>query len=192
MKGVVYDLFAKPHEGPFGLIGLRKRLMSQARGKTLEVGAGTGFNFKYYSEGLEVIAVEPDESMRAEALKRARRFPWIQVTGAEAEALPYADESFDTAVATLAMCSVDDPGLAVREIHRVLRPGGRALFLDHVRGSGAVSGRVTDALTPPWRWISGGCRLNRVPGPWIESAGFKVIERETLWRGFGELWVLEK
>lgn len=195
MNGSIYDFHAAPLEALIGGPRLRKELLSFAQGKTLEVGAGTGFNFRYYPNNLDVIAVEPDEGMRKKAVERARHHPNLAkliVGDSEAESLPYPDQTFDTVVATLALCSVDDPQAAVNEAYRVLKPQGRFLLMEHIRKGSPFAGKVLDWLTPGWKRMSGGCHLNRSPAQWIEKSPFKVERHEILWRGYGSSWVLRK
>jgi ubiquinone/menaquinone biosynthesis C-methylase UbiE len=192
MYGKIYDLFATPFEGPFGLKTMRRDLLSFAQGKTLEISAGTGFNFEYYPKGLEVVATEPHRSMREIATERAKVYPNISVESVEAEALPYPDESFDTVVATMALCSVDDPELALKEAYRVLKPQGKLLLIEHIRKDSLFAGKLLDLLTPGWRWLSGGCHLNRRPAQWIAKSKFRTEKKEAIWDGYGGLWVLLK
>jgi ubiquinone/menaquinone biosynthesis C-methylase UbiE len=130
---------------------LRKEVIGQAQGIVLEVGAGTGLNFALYNpEQIErVEAVEPDSAMlryARERLKTARVA--ITLTQAPVEALPFADETFDSAVATLVFCSVTDPMRGLSEIRRVLKPGGTLLLIEHVRAQGAFARRLQDIITP--------------------------------------------
>jgi ubiquinone/menaquinone biosynthesis C-methylase UbiE len=190
LNGALYDFLARPLEVPLGVPGLRRRLLSQARGRVLEIGAGTGANFGFYPPDATVTAVEPARRMRERAEQRARRDARFSVQDAEAEALPFGDGSFDTAVATLAFCSIDDPEKALREAHRVLKPGGKLLLLEHVRKDAPVAGKVLDALSPGWERFTGGCRLNRRLAELITASPFRVERHEPLWSGYGGLWVL--
>jgi ubiquinone/menaquinone biosynthesis C-methylase UbiE len=115
---------------------LRSRVAGEASGRVLEIGAGTGFNFPYYGERASVVATEPNPEMLRRAEPRAREHG-IDLQAAPAERLPFEDGSFDTVVATGVFCSVDDPGRALAEVHRVLRPGGELRFNEHVRARSA-------------------------------------------------------
>ncbi|HLB23802.1 MAG TPA: class I SAM-dependent methyltransferase [Dehalococcoidia bacterium] len=176
----VYDrLNARAERGPLGRA--RRELLASVQGTILEIGAGTGANFAHYPADTTVIALEPDPHM----LKRARtRLAGlgrtnIDVRGAPAEALPVADASFDTVVSTLVLCTVRDPAQSLAEIRRVLRPGGRLLFIEHVRGDGAL-GRFQDVIRPAWSWMGAGCQLNRATADSMRAAGFEVtIEQRT-------------
>jgi ubiquinone/menaquinone biosynthesis C-methylase UbiE len=144
----------------------------------LELGAGTGLNMPHYEQATRVVAVEPDAvyARRLEARARAAQVPVAVVSG-RAESLAFADESFDHAVTSLALCSVDDLDVSISEIRRVLRPGGSLVFLEHVRGEGRVA-RWQDRLTPVQRRIGGNCHLNRDTPAAIERGGFRMDELE--------------
>jgi ubiquinone/menaquinone biosynthesis C-methylase UbiE len=143
-----------------GLRALRAELLADARGEVLELGAGTGLNVPHYSRErvTRLVVSEPDPHMAARL--RAKE-PDAEVVEAPAERLPFADAGFDTVVATLMLCTVDDPGAAVAEVARVLRPGGRLLFLEHVRSGDARLARWQDRLERPWGWVGAGCHPNR-------------------------------
>lgn len=192
MWGALYDFHAIPLEAVIDGPRLRKRLLSHASGKVLEVGAGTGINFQYYPAGVEVTAVEPDESMRRQAIAKAKQYPHVHVGTASAEALPFPDASFDAVVATLTLCSVDDPQVAIREMTRVLKPQGHLLLLDHVRKNTPVAGKVLDWFTPGWKRLTGGCHLNRDPGEWIAQQPLQVERQDEVWKGYGSFRVLRK
>ena len=150
-----------------GLAARRQDLLANAKGRVLEIGAGTGLNLAHYPPGVEVVFTEPEEPM-ARRLKRkleeANR-P-ATVTLAPAEALPFEDDSFDTVVCTLVLCTVDDPVRALSEIARVLRPGGQLLFLEHVRADDPGLAKWQDRIAPVWRRVGHGCNCNR-PTPFL-------------------------
>ena len=158
-----------------GLAERRRDLLAQAYGRVVEIGAGTGLNFPHYPPAVtKVEATEPDRHMLKRARKTAATAPVpVQVQDAVAEALPFPDGSFDAAVATLVLCSVRDPDMALHEIRRVLRPGGRLLFFEHVRGPGRLA-RWQDRLERPWGWFAGGCHPNRDTVGAIRDAGFEL------------------
>lgn len=189
MWGPSYDLAMRPLER-FGLRALRAKLLARTRGRTLEIGAGTGANFPHYPPGTVVVGIEPEPSMRRRALKKVA--PPTRVEEGDAERLAFADDEFDTVVATLVLCSVRRPHAVLKEVRRVLKPSGRLLLLEHVRPPQAALGRLADALTPVWRLVSGGCHLNRDHAASIKSLGFRTVESEVLWKGVGRIWVLEK
>ncbi len=157
---------------------LRHRLVGAVRGQVLELGAGTGANFAYYPASATIIATEPDPFMLARAQKRAGELGRaIGLCQCPAEALPFADASFDTVVATLVFCSVHDPMGALTEVRRVLKPTGTFRFIEHVRADG-FSGRVQDVLTPVQQRLGAGCHLNRRTASSIEAAGLAIVELE--------------
>lgn len=159
-----------------GWLGRRRAdLLSNATGTVLEIGAGTGANLAHYPPAVErLVVTEPSEAMLDRLrprLAEATLPVTAVVTGAEA--LPYPDAWFDTVVSTLVLCTVDDPAASLAEIHRVLKPGGRLLFLEHVRDAGNL-GVWQDRLQPVWTWIGVGCRPNRDTVAAIEAAGFEI------------------
>ncbi|WP_409328944.1 class I SAM-dependent methyltransferase [Trujillonella humicola] len=164
-----------------GTAELRDRLLSPAAGRVLEVGAGTGTNFGHYPPAVtEVVAVEPEPRLRALAAEAAVAAPVpVRVVDGDAEALPAADGEFDAAVASLVLCSVPDQARALAELRRVLRPGGRLLFWEHVRGDTPALVRVQRALDATvWPFLAGGCHAGRDTVAAIEAAGFTVEELE--------------
>lgn len=158
----IYDPFFAAAERA-GLRARRAALLARAEGRVLEVGAGTGLNLHHYPPGLAELALtEPEPSMAARL--RARRdssAARCHVVEAAAEALPYPDASFDTAVCTFALCTVADPRAALAELARVLRPGGRLLALEHVRAESPARARWQRRLAAPWRAFACGCRCDQ-------------------------------
>lgn len=158
---------------------LRRRLIGGASGEVLEIGAGTGRNLSLYRKATRVVAMEPNPAMRARAEDRARSVPVpVEVIEGRAEELPLQDASFDTVVASLVLCSVSDPGRALTEAHRVLRPGGTLRFYEHVRADESRLSRWQDRLERPWGWVAAGCHPNRDTVATISSACFEVTELE--------------
>jgi ubiquinone/menaquinone biosynthesis C-methylase UbiE len=158
-----------------GLSDERLRLLSQARGATVEIGAGTGLNLGHYPAELErLVLVEPDAHMvsRLESRVRGQRRD-AEIVSASAESLPFADETFDTAVVTFVLCTVRDPAKALREIRRVLRPEGQLLFLEHVRSSDERLARRQDRIRPLYRALTD-CEPNRATLDTIGSSGFAI------------------
>src|SRR5215218_1481555 len=152
----------------------RRRLLAGARGAVLEIGGGTGANLPHYRDVDRVIVAEPDPFMRKRIGQKLAdaRVP-VEVSAAGAEAMPFADGSFDTVVSTLVLCTVPDQESALNEIRRVLRPDGRLLFIEHVRAAGSAA-RWQDRLEPLWGWLFGGCHPNRETVAAIEKAGFEM------------------
>ena len=177
----VYDRILAASERA-GLADERRRLLAGARGRVLEVGAGTGLNVEHYPDDTDLVLTEPEEPMRRRLAERvARTGRKAIVVGAAAESLPYPDASFDTVVATLVLCSVEDPARALRELRRVLRPGGSLLFLEHVRADEPRLARRQDRLARPWRLVAG-CRCNQETVALVAAAPFRlhVVERGEL------------
>ncbi|MEK6277969.1 MAG: class I SAM-dependent methyltransferase [Actinomycetota bacterium] len=149
-----------------GLRDMRAELLSEARGRSLEVGAGTGLNLPHYTDAVtELVFTEPDPHMAKRLRRRAAEAGLpspVEVIEAGAEDLPFEDASFDTVVATLVFCTVSDPGRATAEAARLLRPGGQLLLLEHVRAEeGSRRARWQDRLERPWGWVGAGCHPNR-------------------------------
>ena len=157
---------------------LRRRLLAGVRGRVIDVGCGDGRAFEHYPARVtSVLAVEPDPTARAVAAERATRTAVpIDVVEGVAEALPAEDEAFDVAVVMGVLCTVDVPAAALRELRRVLRPGGALRFWEHVRSEGAAFRgvqRAVDALF--WTRALGGCRTTRDTEAAIRAAGFELM-----------------
>jgi len=158
----------------------RRKLLEQARGRVLEIGAGTGVNVEHYPEGLdEVVLLEPNEAYaRRIGKKLDASGRHATVVAGKAEALPFEDASFDTVVLTLVLCTVEDQARSLDEIRRVLRPDGRFLFIEHVRADDPGLARWQDRLNRPWGLVADGCNCNRATLTAIESSQFEVEEVE--------------
>ncbi len=171
----MYDRLLQGSEDA-GLADWRRQLLRSARGEVLELGAGTGGNLALYPEGLSrLVLSEPDRHMRAILQRKLGARQNVEVVDAPAEALPFRPKSFDTVVATLVLCSVEEPARALAEIHRVLRPGGMFLFLEHIGAPRGTWTRRTQALLEPvWKRIAGNCHLTRETGPLLDAAGFEL------------------
>src|SRR6478672_7657363 len=158
----VYDRAFKATEEA-GLRQMRRELLAGARGRVLELGAGTGANLDLYPEVVEeLVLAEPDPHMSKRLrAKLAESGGEARVVEAPAERLPFEEGSFDTAVVTLVLCTVPDPQAALAEVARVLRPGGQLLFLEHVRSEEPALARWQDRLERPWRFLGDGCHCNR-------------------------------
>jgi ubiquinone/menaquinone biosynthesis C-methylase UbiE len=155
-----YDLFNGPAERA-GLREQRNDLLSQATGATIEIGAGTGLNLPHYPPAVTRLAlIEPDPRMKRRLERRAARLGRdVEIRSATADRLPFPDGSFDTAVVTFTLCSVPDEQAALSEITRVLVPGGRLLFLEHVRSADTGIAAKQDKIPFPYPLI--GCHPNR-------------------------------
>ena len=168
----VYDRISRGAERA-GLSEDRHGLLAQAAGATIEVGAGTGANLAYFPPAVtRLCLVEPDPNMRKRLRRRVGGRDNVEIVDARAEALPFPDASFDTAVVTFALCSVADLDTALAEIARVLRPGGRLLFLEHVRDTDPGVARKQDHPVFLYSWI--GCHPNRDTLTAIGRARFQV------------------
>jgi ubiquinone/menaquinone biosynthesis C-methylase UbiE len=166
-----------------GLREVRHGLLAAATGAVLELGAGTGLNLVHYDGGIDsLVLTEPEPAMlRRLQRKVSEAKPLAKVLRAPAEDLPFEDDTFDTVVATLVLCGVDDQERALREARRVLRPGGRMLFMEHVRSDDPAYARLQDRMN----WLNRlvvHCDCNRPTLTTIERTGFEVerLERTTL------------
>jgi ubiquinone/menaquinone biosynthesis C-methylase UbiE len=159
---------------------LRRRLLAGLSGRVVEVGAGNGLNFPHYPTTVtEIVAVEPDDLLRAAAERAAAGAPVrVVVVPGHADALPYDEDSFDAVVMSLVLCSVPDQRVTLVEARRVLRPGGELRFFEHVRSPGPVRGILQDLITPLWRLFAGGCRPNRETARAISAGGLVIEEQE--------------
>jgi ubiquinone/menaquinone biosynthesis C-methylase UbiE len=158
----MYDRGLKSTEEA-GLRQMRRELLAQAGGRVVELGAGTGVNIDLYPDAVEdLVLVEPDPHMakrlRAKLAGSRRRATVVEAPG---ERLPFEDGSFDTAVATLVLCTVPDPSATLAEAARVLKSGGQLLFVEHVRAEDPALARWQDRLEKPWRFLGDGCHCNR-------------------------------
>ncbi len=164
----------------------RRELISEARGRTLELGAGSGLNLQHYTDAVtELIISEPSPHMLAHLRQALRDGPpkpaSCKLVQAGAEALPFEDASFDTVVCTYVLCTVPDPARALDEVARVLKPDGRMLFLEHVHaGDGTSLGWFQDLIELPHRYIAAGCHPNR--RTW-ELLGASALEVQRLDHG---------
>ncbi len=158
----------------------RQSLLASASGQVLEVGAGTGANLVFYTGKVkQLILSEPDDAMRAQLNKKISQSPLqnIVLTQHKAERLDFPDNHLDSIVSTLVCCSVKDLHGALSEINRVLKPGGRYLFMEHVAANdGTRCRRWQNRLNPFWKRIAGNCHLNRDIESAIKLVGFKIIE----------------
>jgi ubiquinone/menaquinone biosynthesis C-methylase UbiE len=166
-----------------GLGEMRRELLASAAGRVLELGAGTGHNLPYYTGAVtELVMTEPDPHMARRLRERLASDPGAagrpSVVEASAEDLPFDDDSFDTVVATLVLCTIPDPQRALAEARRVLVEGGRLLFLEHVRSSRPRAARWQDRLERPWGFFAAGCHPNRPTGQLIADAGFWIDSLE--------------
>jgi ubiquinone/menaquinone biosynthesis C-methylase UbiE len=167
-----------------GLRAMRERLLAGAHGDVLEIGGGTGLNLTCYGPAVGSLTItEPQPPMLRRLERRVRAVgvrehgPVATVLRAPAEDLPFDDQTFDVAVSTLVLCGVDDQPRALRELRRVLRPGGELLFIEHVRAGDPATARRQDRVNWLNRLVAG-CDCNRPTLETIGSAGFTVTEVE--------------
>ena len=171
----LYDKLLAANEDA-GLRAMRSELLRSASGRTLEIGSGTGVNLEHYPDAVtQLVMTEPDPHMarrlRGKVQAGAPRAGFVEVIEAEAEDLSFEAGGFDTVVSTLVLCSVPQPDRAVAEIRRVLKPGGRFLYIEHVRDrEGTRRASWQDRLERPWGWFLGGCHPNRDTGRLIAEA----------------------
>ena len=179
--GIRTTLFALTYDRQMGRVdraGLavhRKELLTGATGRVLEIGSGPGINLPYYGSGVTSLTLtEPEPPMFRRLEKRAASHAaGTTALRAPAEDLPFEDDSFDVAVSTLVLCGVSDQPRALRELHRVLRPGGELLFIEHVRSDDTRLARRQDRMNGFNRFLVG-CECNRSTLESIRAAGFDV------------------
>ncbi|WLV25437.1 class I SAM-dependent methyltransferase [Aciduricibacillus chroicocephali] len=173
----IYDKVMNPIERR-AFYSIRKQLIGKAEGKVLEIGAGSGVNFPYYKKAQEVHAIEPNMYMQKRAVNKLQSaaIP-IHFYEASAEKLPFADNSFDTVVATLVFCTIPDVLKAFKEIEKVSKPDATLLLFEHVRMSEKpFLAKLQDVLTPGWKRVCDGCHLNREPLELLQQTRFLVKE----------------
>jgi ubiquinone/menaquinone biosynthesis C-methylase UbiE len=154
----------------------RRTLLADAGGDVLEIGGGTGANLPYYGDGVRTLTVtEPDPAMSRRLAKHVGSVrPDAKVLRAPAEDLPFNDDTFDTVVCTLVLCTVDDQPRALRELRRVLRHDGQFLFIEHVRSDDEKVARLQDRMLPLNVRLMRGCHCNRPTVESVRSAGFEI------------------
>lgn len=155
---------------------LRARIVGQAEGRVLEIGYGVGSNWPHLPPGVEYVGIEPDPYMRERATRHIPPAAQLDLRDGDAQALEFPDASFDTVIGTLVLCTIPDPGRALTEIRRVLRPGGRLLFWEHINARARPGRLVLGAVAPLWSRIGGGCHPNRDTLETIAAAGFEIID----------------
>ena len=159
----------------------RRRIVPCATGRVLEIGIGSGLNLPFYGEGVnQIVGLDPSPKLLDMARAAARRtsIP-LELLEGTAEAIPMEDRSMDTVVTTWSLCSIPLAQRALEDMRRVLKPGGRLLFVEHGRASESRVQWWQDQLTPAWKHLSGGCHLNRAISELIQNAGFHIEHLET-------------
>jgi ubiquinone/menaquinone biosynthesis C-methylase UbiE len=186
-----YDSFMWPLEQA-GLQPLRRRLLQAAQGRVLELGVGTGANWPLYGLAGSVdllFGLDVDGAKLTGVGARQTAVSPATILQADAQTLPFPHNAFDTVVATLVFCSIPRPEVALAEVARVLRPNGRFLLLEHVRGQGPISRRLTDWLHPAWYALQRECHLNRETAVAVAQAGFHIEQIST--HGWGVVQMIK-
>ncbi|NBC29998.1 MAG: methyltransferase domain-containing protein [Spirochaetes bacterium] len=187
-----FDTVMAPLEAS-GLRERREELVRRAGGRVLEVGAGTGANLPHYDEdGVNEITIS-DVVLRPAIFFRASQ--WVTATRyrrTAVEDLPFAGEYFDAVVSTLVFCSVRDPVEGLSQVHRVLKPGGKFYFIEHILPEHGFARPLFHAITPMWKRIAGGCHLNRQTVQTIRDTGFLIEEMHYFGNGAFVHGVAEK
>jgi ubiquinone/menaquinone biosynthesis C-methylase UbiE len=161
------------------LVPFRERVIGAAEGRVLEIGVGSGLNLPFYRPPVrEIVALEPAPRLVSMARRASRSLP-VNFFEASAEAIPLPEHSVDTVVTTWTLCTIPQVATALAEMRRVLRPGGKLLFVEHGLAPDEAVRRWQDRLTPAWRRFSGGCHLNPPIRSMIEGAGFRIDRIET-------------
>ncbi len=159
----------------------RAKIAARLEGEVLEVGFGSGRNLPHLPSAVtKLLAVEPAALGRKLAAPRIAASPVpVEVIGLDGQDLPLDDASVDHALITWSLCTIPDVDRALREVHRVLRPGGMLHFVEHGRSPNPATARWQDRLTPLWGRIAGGCHLNRPIREHIEAASFEIVDLDT-------------
>jgi SAM-dependent methyltransferase len=167
------------------LVPYPRRVAGAATGRVLEIGIGSGLNLPFYGPDVSsVTGIDPSPALLAMAGSRRGEmsFP-VELLEGSAEALPLDAASADSVVTTWTLCSVPDPEAALQEVRRVLRPGGKLLFVEHGRAPEPTTSRWQDRITPVWKHVAGGCHLNRRIDALILGSGFRMERLEAGYMG---------
>ena len=178
LRAITHDLLMRLQDR-LGFWKLRVKTVAPAEGRVLEVGVGTGMNFRHYRGAKEIVALDTDPALidRARARARAAGCP-VLLTEGDACALPFPDASFDTVVETLIFCTVPDALRGLREVRRVVKPGGAVRLLEHTRSPRPGRARFQDRIDPLWTRLTGGCHLNRDTLSVIRAAGIEITRHK--------------
>jgi len=178
-----YDFFMRPLEKR-KFKRIREGLLSKADGYVLEIGSGTGINFPLYKSVEKVVATEPSTYMINKSIEKLKQSSVkIELVKADAENLPFADNSFDTVVATLVLCTIPNPNQAIKEMLRVCKPEGKLLFFEHVKMENQFLAALQEWLTPAWNRICDGCCLNRDTLTLLKNRDLIINEIKSYYNG---------
>ncbi len=163
------------------LMKLRAQYVPQARGKVLEIGIGTGLNLEFYdTDSVELTGLDPAEELTGHAKERAQQLELpINMLGVSGESIPAEDKTFDALVCTWTLCSIPNVEGALKEMHRVVKPGGTLYFIEHGKAPDASVHRWQQRIEPVWKRIAGGCHLTRKADELIADAGFNITQTDS-------------
>ena len=157
----------------------RMRVLSQAEGRVLEIGVGSGMNLPFYTNrATEILGIEPHPKLLAMAARKHSIVP-SKLVGGSAESIPLDEGSVDTVVTTWTLCSIPDPRRALGEMRRVLKKSGQLLFVEHGLAQDERVQRWQHRMNPVWKRFAGGCHLDRPIAKLVEDAGFRIAHVET-------------
>jgi ubiquinone/menaquinone biosynthesis C-methylase UbiE len=162
----------------------RRKIVPRARGQVLEIGIGSGLNLPFYDvhNVSKVWGLEPSPEMARLAARAAGSLPFeLEFIASPAEKIPLGTESVDSVLMTYVLCTIEDPAAALREMRRVIRPGGRLLFCEHGAAPDGIVRRQQDLVNPIWKRLGGGCNLNRPIPALIEESGFTLESLESMY-----------
>lgn len=162
----------------------RQKVVPLARGRVLEIGIGTGLNLEHYDKAHvdTIVGLDPGLEMHRLAVKRVRRTGLsVELVGLSAEGIPYPPASFDTVLVTYSLCTIPDPVMALKEMRRVLKPGGHLIFCEHGLAPDASVQKWQHRLTPTWSKLAGGCHLDRNIPELLRQAGFISTDMQAMY-----------
>lgn len=182
-NALFYDLMTCLFERWGSSPRIKKAMVSQVKGQVLEVGIGTGNSIRYYPSGLNIAAIDISSKMLARAQKKGAAYPGtLRLELMDVEKLGFRDNSFDTVVATCVFCSVPDPVAGLKEVARVLKPGGRLLMFEHVLSKNKVVAWIMNAINPLFSWLFGP-NINRDAAKNVSRAGLQLLKDEAVMAG---------
>ena len=184
-----YDEKILPHVihlacGTKPILKQRQKVVPQAEGNILEIGMGSGINLAYYnpSKIKKLWGLEPSVGMRKKAEPRLQAVPFeVEWLGLKSEEIPLEDNSIDTVVLTYTLCTIPDTLAAVKQMRRVLKPGGKLLFSEHGKAPDSIVQKWQERVNPVWKRIAGGCHLNRDIPRLLLDGGFDVRQLNTMY-----------